>query len=70
MIIKTTLNKLPKNKRNMFYRKADGIYKDRFYSICHYNRFDKTYTKDSISNYGGEDREIYLKATTTVYYEK
>ena len=70
MIIKTTLNRLPKKYRHMFYRKEDGIYGNRFYSVCHYNRCDKTYTIDSRSSDGlTEDGEIYLKANTVVYYE-
>tara|TARA_R100001460_G_scaffold88134_1_gene129639 strand:+ start:27 stop:308 length:282 start_codon:yes stop_codon:yes gene_type:complete len=68
-IVKTTLNKLPKNKRDMFYRKAEQIFLiDRWYSINHYNRCDKTYSVDSLTN--GYANEIFLKATTTVYYER
>ena len=68
-IVKTTLNKLPKNKRNMFYRKPEQIFlTDRWYSINHYNRCDKTYSVDSLTN--GYANEIFLKATTTVYYER
>jgi hypothetical protein len=67
-LVKTTLNKLPKNKRNMFYRKAEQIFlTDRWYSINHYNRCDKTYSIDSLTN--GYASEIFLKANTTVYYE-
>ena len=40
-IIKTTLNKLPKDKKDMFYRKPEQIFlTDRWYSINHYNRCD------------------------------
>tara|TARA_R100001163_G_C4982006_1_gene137785 strand:- start:63 stop:341 length:279 start_codon:yes stop_codon:yes gene_type:complete len=68
-LVKTTLNKLPKNKRDMFYRKAEQIFlTDRWYSINHYNRCDKTYSIDSLTN--GYANEIFLKATTTVYYER
>jgi len=68
-IVKTTINKLPKNKKDMFYRKAEQIFlTDRWYSINHYNRCDKTYSIDSWNN--GFTNEIYLKATTTVYYEE
>jgi hypothetical protein len=67
-LVKTTLNKLPKNKRDMFYRKAEQIFlTDRWYSINHYNRCDKTYSIDSLTN--GYANEIFLKANTTVYYE-
>tara|TARA_A100000171_G_scaffold43470_1_gene45507 strand:+ start:80 stop:349 length:270 start_codon:yes stop_codon:yes gene_type:complete len=67
-LVKTTLNKLPKNKRDMFYRKAEQIFlTDRWYSINHYNRCDKTYSIDSLTS--GYSNEIFLKATTTVYYE-
>ena len=68
-IVKTTINKLPKNKRDMFYRRAEQIFlTDRWYSINHYNRCDKTYSVDSLTN--GYANEIFLKATTTVYYER
>ncbi len=68
MIIETTLNKLPKDKKEMFYRKATQVYSNKWYSINHYNRCDKTYSVDSITN--GYANEIFLKATTTVYYER
>ena len=68
-IVKTTINKLPKNKKDMFYRKAHQMFLvDRWYSINHYNHCDKTYSVDSWVN--GYTNEIYLKATTTVYYEE
>jgi hypothetical protein len=68
-IVKTTINKLPKNKRDMFYRKAEQIFlTDKWYSINHYNRCDKTYSIDSWTN--GYTNEIFLKANTTVYYER
>ena len=68
-IVKTTINKLPKNKKDMFYRKAHKMFLvDRWYSINHYNHYDKTYSVDSWVN--GYTNEIYLKATTTVYYKE
>ncbi len=53
----------------MYYRKAHQLFLvDRWYSINHYNHCDKTYSVDSWVN--GYTNEIYLKATTTVYYKE
>ena len=36
-IVKTTLNKLPKNKRNMFYRKPEQIFlTDRYFLLKYF----------------------------------